>query len=84
MAPADEAKIGRIFLPLAAIIAAGVLPLAKLQRDRSDVVGRGRTRAETVIASPEDCPKYAITRDFLVLAHDADPQTLTRETGCLG
>ena len=84
MALADETKIGYILLALAPIVPPAILPFAVLKCHRSDVVGRGRTRSETVIASPENRAKYAIASYFLVLAHYSDPQALTRKAGCFG
>ena len=84
MTLADEAKIGCILLALAPVVTPAILPPAKLQCHRSDVVGRGRARPETVIASSKNRAIYAITSHFLVLAHNADSQALTRKAGCFG
>jgi hypothetical protein len=84
MTSADEAEIRHEFLVLASVGTAALLTAAELKRDRSDVVGRDRTPSEAVETSPEDGAKHAITGNFPVFAHNANPQSFTSKTTRFG
>jgi len=76
-APADEAEIGDVFLLLAGVDSPAFASPAKLERNRTDVLGGNGALPEAVQARAKDRAENAIAGNFRVYANQPDTDAVT-------
>ena len=75
--PADQAEVGGVFLLLPGVDSPSFTCPAKLQRDRTDMLGGNGALPETVQTRAKDRAKNAIAGNFRVRANHTDTDAVT-------